>query len=82
MDTIIDDIDNKGLGLADPQVQKKLMTIKDKIKKEIKMELRMKEGMENLKRVNNFIILYLLLLLFILVIHKQPQTLNKYGIFS
>ena len=33
MDTIIDDIDNKGLGLADPQVQKKLMTIKDKIKK-------------------------------------------------
>ena len=58
MDTIIDDIDNKGLGLADPQVQKKLMTIKDKIKKEIKMELRMKEGMENLKRVNYFIIIF------------------------
>ena len=58
MDHIIDDIDNKGLGLADPQVQKKLMTIKDKIKKEIKMELRMKEGMENLKRVNNFIIVF------------------------
>ena len=41
------------LDVEDPAVQKKLESLKEAIKKDIRKEFRLKEGIENMKKVIN-----------------------------
>lgn len=43
------------LDLSDTMVQQKLDEIKEQIRREIRKELKIKEGAENLRKVNNYL---------------------------